>query len=210
MERREQTPPSRGAMPRQDRVPPRTESRVRGEEGIQLPPTLTRTPGGIGQMPEGSNDNLRREEIAVQPQQGGTPQGTFPTTGTGYLVVQVTTASSAIPLEGAFVTVSYDTENENDVIYELRTDRDGKTARVPLPAPSRSTSQQPENSRPFSTYTVSVSLLGYENAIYNSVPIFDGITAIQQADLIPVPDNRYPDGFTVKRPNLFETTPPQL
>ena len=126
MERREQTPPSRSTMPRQDAIPP-------------------------------------RDEGSVQPQQGGTPQDTFPTTGTGYLVVQVTTASSAIPLEGAFVTVSYDTENENDVIYELRTDRDGKTARVPLPAPSRSTSQQPENSRPFSTYTVSVSLLGYEN-----------------------------------------------
>ncbi len=209
MERREQTPEGGGATRGESAGFPRGE--VRGEQSIPLPPTLNRTPSNVGQMPQSNGDDMMQGEGNTQSQQnGGVTQGTFPTTGTGYLVVQVTTASSAIPLEGAFVTVSTDTENENDVIFELRTDRDGKTERVALPAPARSTSQQPENSRPFSTYTVSVSLIGYESAIYNSVPIFDGITAIQQADLIPVPDNRYPDGFTQKRPNLFENTPPQL
>ena len=131
-------------------------------------------------------------------------------TGTGYLVVQVTTASSAIPLAGAQVTVSGTENGRADVLFELKTGSDGKTPRVALPAPARADSQRPSSIPPFATYNISVVLPGYEQAIYNEVPIFDGITAMQQADLIPVPKNQYPDGFTVSGPNLFETTPPAL
>lgn len=131
-------------------------------------------------------------------------------TGTGFLVVQVTTANTAIPLANAQVTVSGKSETGSDVLFELKTGNDGKTPRVSLPAPARSSSQRPSSVPPFSTYTVSVVLPGYEQAIYNEVPIFDGVIAMQQSDLIPVPENQYPDGFTVKRPNLFETTPPEL
>ncbi len=130
--------------------------------------------------------------------------------GTGFLVVQVTTGNTAIPLAGAQVTVSDTRNDSSDVLYELRTGNDGKTPRVALPAPARADSQRPSSVPPFSTYNISVVLQGYEQAIYNEVPIFDGIIAMQQADLIPVPENQYPDGFTVKRPNLFENTPPEL
>ena len=131
-------------------------------------------------------------------------------TGTGFLVVQVTTANSAIPLSGAEVTISRARDDGTDVLYELQTGNDGKTPRVSLPAPARGASQRPSSIPPFSTYNISVVLQGYEQAIYNEIPIFDGIIAMQQADLSPVPKNQYPDGFTVKRPNLFETTPPAL
>ena len=46
--------------------------------------------------------------------------------GTGYLTVQVTTASSAIPLSGAQVTVSNQADR-NNVLYEVQSGRDGKT-----------------------------------------------------------------------------------
>lgn len=130
--------------------------------------------------------------------------------GTGFLVVQVTTANSAIPLAGAQVTVSRGAAEGSDVLYELQTGNDGKTPRVALPTPSRTQSQRPGLVPPFSTYHIAVALEGYERAEYNEVPIFDGIIAMQQADLVPVPQNRYPDGFTVRRPNLFENTPPTL
>ncbi len=129
--------------------------------------------------------------------------------GTGYLVVQVTTASSAIPLEGALVTVS-SAANGQDVLYELRTGRDGKTPRVSLPAPPRGDSQRPSDLPAFAPYHIAVFLAGYGRAEYNEVPIYDGVIAIQQANLIPVPDNRYPDGLTVTRPDVFENTPPTL
>ena len=132
------------------------------------------------------------------------------TRGTGYLVVQVTTGNSAIPLQGAAVTVTQTGEGGTDVLYELTSGRDGKTPLISLPAPSRTDSQRPATAPPYATYHIAVSLAGYQSNEYNEVPIFDGIIAMQQADLVPVPENRYPDGFTQKGPTLFENTPPQL
>ena len=130
--------------------------------------------------------------------------------GTGYLVVQVTTGNSAIPLKGASVTVSQKRAGDTVVLYELTTGRDGKAPQVALPAPSRSDAQRAATEPPYATYHIAVALPGYTAAEYNEVPIFDGIIAMQQADLVPLPENRYPDGFTRDEPTLFETTPPAL
>ena len=124
--------------------------------------------------------------------------------GTGYLVVQVTTAQNAIPLEGAQVTVRESGEGSSGVLYELRSGRDGRTDRVSLQAPSRASSQRPSATRPYAMYNIEVRLPNYENASYQNVPIFDGITAIQQANLIPVPENGYPEGFTLNDGQRFE------
>ena len=128
--------------------------------------------------------------------------------GSGFLVVQVTTATSAIPLENAAVTVRR-TDGTEGVLYELRSGRDGRAPRVALPAPSRKGSQRPTTERPFATYNIEVRLDGYENAFYQNVPIFDGITAIQQVSLVPVPENGYPDAFTLNGGQQFEGAPPQ-
>ena len=130
--------------------------------------------------------------------------------GTGYLAVQVTTGNSAIPLQGATVTVSQKQEGDTVLLYELKTGRDGKAPQVALPAPSRSDSQRAATAPPYAAYHIAVTLPGYLAAEYNEVPIFDGIIAMQQADLVPLPENRYPDGFAREEPDLFETTPPAL
>ena len=124
-----------------------------------------------------------------------------PAIGSGGLVVQVTTASNAIPLEGASVTVR---NEDGGVRYELRSGRDGRTARVALPAPPRTQSQRPFDGRPYAVYSIEVMLPGYENAFFVNVPVFDGITAIQQANLSPLPENGYPDGFTLNSGTVFE------
>ncbi|MBQ8341763.1 MAG: hypothetical protein IJY22_05245 [Clostridia bacterium] len=127
---------------------------------------------------------------------------TPPAGGTGYLVVQVTTAGNAIPLEGAAVTVRQG-EGEGKVLYELRSGRDGRTDRMSLPAPPRAESQRPSVNRPYAVYSIEVVLPQYERAFYQNVPVFDGITAIQQANLVPVPENGYPDGFTLNGGQSF-------
>jgi len=117
-------------------------------------------------------------------------------TGTGYLVVRVTTASEALPLEGANVTVYGDEANFSSVIARLTTDNDGLTPKLALMAPPRSLSESANShSRPFATYTVTVNKDGYYPLDSRSVPIFDGITSVQPADLIPLPQNGYPDSF---------------
>ena len=125
-----------------------------------------------------------------------------PETGTGYLWVQVTTANTAIPLSDAFVSISRDNA-QNELLYTLRTGADGRTPRVSLPAPARKDSFAPSDIPPFSTYNIAVQARGYGAANYNRVPIFDGITAFQQADLIPLPSNGSPDGFTQNSPQQF-------
>ncbi len=131
-------------------------------------------------------------------------ENSTPQTGTGYLLVQVTTANTAIPLSDAFVTVSRDNA-QNELLYTLRTGADGRTPRVALSAPAREDSFAPSDIPPFSTYNIVVESRGYGSANYNHVPIFDGITAFQQADLIPLPANGSPDGFTQNRPQQFGT-----
>ena len=134
-------------------------------------------------------------------EQGLTPERQ---SGTGYLVVQVTTASSAIPLEGAAVRISRDETSAEALLFELRTARDGRTERVTLPAPVRTTSLTPNTEAVFSAYNIEVSAPGYTSVVYNHVPIFDGITAIQQANLTPLPEAGYPDDFTKDDPRLFD------
>ena len=128
--------------------------------------------------------------------------------GIGFLVVQVTTANTAIPLANAAVTLR---ESEGGrVLYELRSGSDGRTERVGLPAPPRAESMRPSAERPYAIYNVEVKLDNYENAFYQNVPVFDGITAIQQANLVPVPENGYPSPFTLNDGKRFEGEEPQL
>jgi hypothetical protein len=124
--------------------------------------------------------------------------------GTGYLVVQVTTANTAIPLEGASVQVSRDEAGPGAILYERRTGPDGRTDRLSLSAPPRNLSLSPSTGEVFSAYNIEVFLPGYERALYQHVPIFDGITAIQQANLIPLPEAGYTDDFTLNAPQLFD------
>ena len=134
----------------------------------------------------------------------------------GYLIIRATTARGAIPLEGAEVNVyAYppDTGGERGGLVASRvTDRSGNTALIALPAPPRDNSLTPQNGRkpPYFAYTVDVRLDGYTAQQYINVPIFEGITAIQEADLIPLPDNQRPDGRSPDGERFFESSAPDL
>ena len=113
----------------------------------------------------------------------------------GFLVVSVKTANGALPIEGASVTIyAYEKENEkngsstlkNDVIYNLKTDLNGKTPKIALKTKSKSLSNNPENVFPYQTYNAYVTKDGYYDSTYINIPIFQGITSLQEADLIPL------------------------
>ncbi len=127
------------------------------------------------------------------------------TDGVGYLIVQVTTANSAIPLEGAYVTISQSSELGGDVLYELRSGRDGKTPRIALPTVPRAESMSPGNVKPYATYDVATRLRGYRGDVSQRVPIFDGIISIHQANLVPISENQYPDAFSKDKENVYDT-----
>ena len=118
------------------------------------------------------------------------------TAGTGYLILHVTTAGGAIPLEGAKINVNHydpldtsDPKVRGDTVASPVSGRDGNTVRIPLSAPPKSLSETPGNPTPYALYSVDVTLDGYYAQSYVGIPIFDGITSVQPIVLIPLPEN---------------------
>ena len=135
-------------------------------------------------------------------------------TGYGYMIVRVTTARGAIPLEDATVTVrNYGPEFEKgrgDIISVYTTNSSGLTERFALPAPSRELSMAPGNGKSYQSYILTVTKDGYLDQEYANVPVFEGITAIQNADMIPLPENGQTDRRGYDNSILFESENPKL
>lgn len=124
--------------------------------------------------------------------------------GTGFLVVRVSSARGAIPLDGATVSIRGSNKEQSGIIYSVETDESGLTPRLPLPAPPRELSQSPNDSVPYSLWSIDVFKKGFITAHYSGVPIYSGITSIQSAELIPLtegfePSERFNESET---PNL--------
>ena len=66
-------------------------------------------------------------------------------TQNGALIVSVYTASGAIPIEGAIVTVYGGDASDSGVKTVLYTDRSGNTEKIVLPAPPAEMSEVPGN-----------------------------------------------------------------
>ena len=134
--------------------------------------------------------------------------------GYGYMIVRVTTARGAIPLEAATVTVrNYDPEFEKgrgDIISVYTTNSSGLTERFALPAPPRELSMAPGNGKAYQSYILTVTKDGYLDQEYANVPVFEGITAIQNADMIPLPENGQTDRRGYDNSIFFESENPKL
>lgn len=106
---------------------------------------------------------------------------------TGYLIVRVSTASGAIPIENASVIVQGKDEDNQNVLFSFLTNKDGLTERITLPAPLSELSQEPSpSSKPYSVYNIDVFKEGYYPQHYNGVPIFQNVTAVQNARIVPI------------------------
>ena len=137
-------------------------------------------------------------------------------TGQGRLVFQITTAGGAIPLEGAEVTLresrSYG-DAEGDVLSVLYSGRDGKTDAVTLHAPARRFSLEPAHDGspvPYALYNADVRMDGFYTQSYVSIPVFDGITSIQRASLIPLPEHGLEGGVRPDGEKFIEGESPNL
>ena len=132
----------------------------------------------------------------------------------GYLVVHVTTARGAIPLEGAAVHIR---TNENieatpraDILYATTTNRDGNTEAIPLAAPPRENAMSPSEVPPFSTYHLEVRREGYGMQSFIALPIFSGITSVQPVDLVPLPEDGTGNVLRPADEKFYENSPADL
>lgn len=131
-------------------------------------------------------------------------KGTLPD-GVGRIIVQVYTADQTKPIDGAHVTITREKDGKEELIRALLTNPDGKTPAVDLPAPSKNYSLAPNEPQGFSNYNIRVDYPGYYTMEQINLPVFPGITSIQQINLIPLPL----DVYTGKKKN-FISEPYQL
>ena len=117
----------------------------------------------------------------------------------GYLIVKVSTGGEAIPIENASVIVQGKDKNNQNILVSLLTDRDGLTPKITLPAPPKELSEEPSPiSKPYSVYNIDVFKEGYYPQHYNGVPIFQNVTAVQNARIIPFSE------FDAENPYVIE------
>ena len=126
-------------------------------------------------------------------------QSIRPQTTVGYLIVEARTAENALPIERAVVTVT-STRGTGNVKINAETDNSGRTERLALPTVARTLSEKPGTPHPYATYDIQVVAEGYYPFFAYDVPIFNGVTTLQRANLIALAfyesDTVYPRGNT--------------
>lgn len=106
----------------------------------------------------------------------------------GWISVNVRTAENASPVENASVVIT--SMNNGNLIFEATgvTDESGQIKKIALPAPSASLSLDSENLiKPYSVYDISVYADGFFRERSVDVPVFAGITSVQQFNMVPLP-----------------------
>lgn len=108
--------------------------------------------------------------------------------GKGYILVNVRAGDESTPIEGATVMVTAIVDGSRLILAEGLTNSSGTTEKFTVPAPDVVHSQAPDAiKRPYNLFDVSVTASGFFNARSVDVPVFDGITSVQNFSMIPVP-----------------------
>ena len=106
--------------------------------------------------------------------------------GFGYLSVIASVAEGAAPISGASVRVlGVDEENRDEEAFAI-TDIDGKAGPLRLIAPDAIYSEAPTpKEKPYAVYEVLIKKSGYYDKLFRGVAVFDGITTVIEANMIP-------------------------
>lgn len=122
-------------------------------------------------------------------------------TDRGYIQVRAYTASEATPVPDALVLVLQD----GQLVRQTLTDADGLTELMELRTVSRELSQEEGTAHPYTTYDLQITAEGYLPVTSLSVPVFGGVTAIQNIAMIP-----RPEFDTGRQDEVFQNTEPDL
>lgn len=109
-------------------------------------------------------------------------------TSTGYIIVNTRAGEESSPVADASVLITAIVDGKREIIASGKTNESGTSERFSVPAPALFHSQSPDSvKRPYSLFDVSVTAKGFFNARSVDVPVFSGITSVQNFSMIPVP-----------------------
>lgn len=98
----------------------------------------------------------------------------------GYISIVVYTASGALPVPDAVITVyNINEDGEENVLYHLITDRSGNAPLITLPV------IQGEREYEFTTYNIRVQAVSYYTTNVLDVRVFPDVTTTYRINLIP-------------------------
>lgn len=106
--------------------------------------------------------------------------------GSGYLIVEVKSGSGAYPVENALVIVTRNINGEDKILSIMRTNQNGKTEIMELPAPANNGTKISDKN-PYAFYNVIVYMESYYEVQNRNVSVFSGITSLLPVNLIPLP-----------------------
>lgn len=105
----------------------------------------------------------------------------------GGLIVSVTTLRGIKGVPDAKVTIFTGTPENYEIIAEDVTDSSGKTGTFLLPTKEKALSEQADTGAlktiPYSLYNVAVSADQYAKQLNLNIPIFSGVTTLQNMDI---------------------------
>jgi len=128
----------------------------------------------------------------------------------GSLLVFVLERGRLIPIEGAEVTIVYEEAPEAEP-RTFTTDSSGQTELIVLPAPPFSYSQDPDEPKPYSEYTITVNKPGYEESIVTGSEILANEISIQTVQLnrLETPSEP-PEIINIPDHTLYGIYPPKI
>ncbi|MEL7654633.1 MAG: hypothetical protein AAGU75_01850 [Bacillota bacterium] len=107
----------------------------------------------------------------------------------GYLIFQVYEDSpvyGSLPVTNARISLCKCLGDEFYVCIVLTTDMNGKTEPIPVPTVNGELFQSPENGIANAEYDICIDAPGFERYEKFRIPVYEGITSIQNAVLSPV------------------------
>ncbi len=106
----------------------------------------------------------------------------------GFILVNVRTGDNSSAVTNASVQVTATVDGKRMIIAGGITDSSGIAPKFEVPVPDSSLSQTPDSrKRPYNLFDISVTADGFFNARSVDVPVFEGITSVQNFSMIPLP-----------------------
>ncbi len=117
--------------------------------------------------------------------QTATPTPKTENTTTGGLLGIITAVRSLYPVKNAKVTIFKGDYDNMEVIDTDIANESGRTKIFTLPTPEKVLSLEEDNQTiPYATYNMLVESDGYIKNIHLNIPVFSGVTSLQQSNLI--------------------------
>lgn len=194
MKMKERYPQNKEEQPDNNPATPYTEPTIPPVQTPEIPVVLPGEPLEMPQIPQSEPPAVLpplqseeetalyiAEEFSDIPMAESEPS----TDDEGYIQIRAYTADKALPVEGALVAI---TSQQGSLVTSMITDRDGLTPAVALKTVSRGESTNPEGMNAYDTYNIEIIKNGFLDFINRDVPVFGGITNVQSAALVPLPE----------------------